>query len=100
MALPWFGLIFFLGISVIALGFVRAWPKGHGGEEETRSTRPWVDWHAFRSRFFLGSGVAYTLIMGAQVGAISHLINHFGKSGWLRNGDSVGLGTRRDEHRG
>ena len=79
VALPWFGLIFFLGISVIALGFVRAWPKGHGGEEETRSTRPWVDWHAFRSRFFLGSGVAYTLIMGAQVGAISHLINHLEK---------------------
>ncbi|MFP6796424.1 MAG: MFS transporter [Pseudomonadales bacterium] len=79
LAMPWFGLIFFVGISVVALALVRAWPEGTKRGGNTGAARPWLDWHAVRSRFFVGSGIAYILIMGAQVGAIAHLINHLEK---------------------
>ncbi|MBN84831.1 MAG: MFS transporter [Gammaproteobacteria bacterium] len=79
LALPWFGLIFFVGISVVALTLVRGWPEGTKRSGDTGPPRPWLDWHAVRSRFFVGSGIAYILIMGAQVGAIAHLINHLEK---------------------
>jgi len=79
LALPWFGLIFFLGISLVSLAVVRAWPEGTERDGISAKAQSWVDWHAFHSRFFVGSGIAYILIMGAQVGAIAHLINHLEK---------------------
>ena len=79
-ALPWFGAAFFCVIAPVALLTVRDWPPG-GGPSALRVEPPDAAAvaRALRSRFFVGAGVAYVLMMGAQVGVIAHIFNHADK---------------------
>ncbi len=73
-ATPWFGVVFFVVVAPITLLLIRSWPDGKPSFDPSRPT-PRVD-DVVRSRFFVGSTVAYLLVMGAQVGGIAHLFNH------------------------
>ena len=73
-AMPWFGVVFFAVVAPIALVLIRSWPDGAAGSDPRRPAADAGD--AFRSRFFIGSTVAYVMVMGAQVGGIAHLFNH------------------------
>lgn len=76
-AMPWFGAVFFLAIAPVALT-LRDWPAGHQaappGVGDAAAARA-----ALRSRFFVGAAIAYVLVMGSQVGVITHLFNHADK---------------------
>ncbi len=72
-AMPWFGAVYFLAISPVALLLVRSWPAGAGAPSTAR--RPSCD-DALRSRFFIGTAAAFMAIMASQVGGIAHLFNH------------------------
>ena len=76
-AMPWFGAAFFCVIAPIALLTIRDWPPG-GGPGITQAATPdeAAVALALRSRFFVGAAVAYVLMMGAQVGVVSHIFNH------------------------
>ena len=75
-AMPWFGAAFFCVIAPIALLTVRDWPPGGGPSARPATPDEVAVAHALRSRFFVGAAAAYVLMMGAQVGVISHLFNH------------------------
>lgn len=79
-ALPWFGAAFFCVIAPVALLTVRDWPPG-GGPSAMRVEPPDEAEvaSALRSRFFVGAAAAYVLMMGAQVGVITHIFNHVDK---------------------
>ncbi len=76
-AMPWFGVAFVGMIVPIALATIRDWPPGSGPTARDHVIPDEVAVRrALRSRFFIGAALAYVLMMGAQVGVISHSFNH------------------------
>lgn len=73
-AMPWFGVAYFLAIAPIAVLLVRSWPSG-----ASQGAKPALVvgvGRTLRSRFFVGTVVAYIAIMASQVGGIAHMFNH------------------------
>lgn len=76
-AMPWFGAFFFFAIAPIALT-LRDWPDGRRDTPHTRSDVNAAR-AALKSRFFVGAAIAYVLVLGSQVGVITHVFNHADK---------------------
>ena len=73
-SMPWFGVVYFLTIAPIAALLVRSWPPGT--EPEATPMPAAGVGRSLRSRFFVGTVVAYIGIMASQVGGIAHMFNH------------------------
>lgn len=73
-AMPWFGVAYFMAIAPISLLLVRSWPPG--AAQDARPMGVVGVGRSLRSRFFVGTVVAYIAIMGSQVGGIAHMFNH------------------------
>ena len=73
-AMPWFGVVYFMAIAPISLLLVRSWPPG--AAQDARPMGVVGVGRSLRSRFFVGTVVAYIAIMGSQVGGIAHMFNH------------------------
>ena len=78
----WLALLWFLGIVPVTLLFMRPDPQSMGWEPDgiRTSAGPPREYFsvalrdAIRSRFFITVSIAYTLILGAQVGGIQQLV--------------------------
>ncbi len=76
-AMPWFGVFYFVAIVATTLVLIRSWPaEDSERRREDRAVAATRAATAIRSRFFLGTAIAYVAIMAAQVGGIAHLFNH------------------------
>ena len=73
-AMPWFGVAYFMAIAPISLLLVRSWPPG--AAQDAKPMGVVGVGRSLRSRFFVGTVVAYIAIMGSQVGGIAHMFNH------------------------
>lgn len=81
-AAPWLAMIWFVGIVPVTLLYMRPDPRALGWEPDGVRTdagppKQYVSValrDAVRSRFFITVSIAYTLILGAQVGGIQQLV--------------------------